>query len=41
MSTLHPKVVFKTGLNMLTVEVSGHVWADDMWQMYDEKSGSP
>lgn len=29
MSTLHPKVVFKTGLNMLTIQVTGYVWADD------------
>lgn len=29
MSTLHPKVVFRTGLYMLTVQVTGHVWADD------------
>lgn len=29
MSTLYPKVVFKTELNLLTVQVTGHVWADD------------
>lgn len=29
MPTLHAKAVSKTGLNMLTVQVAGHVWTDD------------